>query len=59
MDDGGWKVEISSLKRGRVEALAQHLDSIQCRHHDAALRTTVTLDKDFERMLRDVMHRSA
>ena len=27
-------------------------------HHDAPLRTTVTLDKDVERLLREAMHRS-
>jgi len=27
-------------------------------HHDASTRTTVTLDEDVERMLRDAMHRS-
>jgi hypothetical protein len=27
-------------------------------HHDAGMRTTVTLEKDVERMLRDAMHRS-
>jgi hypothetical protein len=36
----------------------QHLDSNICCHHDAAMRTTVTLDKDVERLLRDAMHRS-
>lgn len=28
------------------------------RHHDAGMRTTVTLEKDVERKLRDAMHRS-
>ena len=27
-------------------------------HHDAWMRTTVTLDQDVERMLRDAMHRT-
>jgi hypothetical protein len=27
-------------------------------HHDAPMRTTVTLETDVERMLRDAMHRS-
>jgi hypothetical protein len=27
-------------------------------HHYASMRTTVTLDKDVERLLRDAMHRS-
>ena len=35
-----------------------HLDSILLYHHDANMRTTITLDKDVERMLRDAMHRS-
>ena len=35
-----------------------HLDIKSKRHHDASMRTTVTLDKDVERMLRDAMHRS-
>lgn len=28
------------------------------RHHDALVRTTVTLDADVEQLLRDAMHRS-
>ena len=28
------------------------------KHHDGAMRTTITLEKDVERMLRDAMHRS-
>ncbi len=39
-------------------ATVRHLDSKQTWHHDALVRTTVTLDKDVERMLRDAMHRS-
>jgi hypothetical protein len=35
-----------------------HLDSILIVHHDAAMRTTVTLDEDVERLLRAAMHRS-
>jgi hypothetical protein len=35
-----------------------HLDSKIRRHHDAMMRTTVTLDKDVEKLLRDAMHRS-
>ncbi len=35
-----------------------HLDSIYSVHHDAEVRTTVTLDKDVERLLREAMHRS-
>jgi hypothetical protein len=35
-----------------------HLDSTTFWHHDADMRTTVTLDKDVERLLRDAMHRS-
>ena len=27
-------------------------------HHDANMRTTVTIEKDVERLLRDAMHRS-
>jgi hypothetical protein len=38
--------------------LAWHLDSIFRWHHDDTMRTTVTLDKDVVRMLRDAMHRS-
>lgn len=33
------------------------LDSISIWHHDAVMRTTVTLDKDVERMMREAMHR--
>jgi hypothetical protein len=36
----------------------RHLDSIAARHHDVAMRTTITLEKDVERMLRDAMHHS-
>ena len=35
-----------------------HLDSNPMGHHDVAMRTTVTLDKDVERLLREAMHRS-
>jgi hypothetical protein len=35
-----------------------HLDSIITKHHDAFMRTTVTLDKDVERLLKEAMHRS-
>jgi hypothetical protein len=35
-----------------------HLDSRQFRHHDACMRTTVTLDEDVARLVRDAMHRS-
>jgi hypothetical protein len=38
--------------------LTGHLDSNEYEHHDAYVRTTVTLDKDVERMLREEMHRS-
>jgi hypothetical protein len=41
-----------------VLATRLHLDSNQTWHHDAHMRTTVTLDKDVERMLRDAMHHS-
>lgn len=36
----------------------KHLDSTAMRHHDASMRTTVTLDRDVEQMLREAMHRS-
>ena len=36
----------------------EHLESKYLPHHDVAMRTTVTLEKDVERMLRDAMHRS-
>ena len=35
----------------------RHLDSNVLRHHDAGMRTTVTLDADVERELREEMHR--
>ena len=38
--------------------MIEHLDSKEFQHHDACVRTTVTLEKDVERMLRDAMHRS-
>jgi hypothetical protein len=37
---------------------SRHLDSISAEHHDARMRTTVTLDTDVVRLLRDAMHRS-
>jgi hypothetical protein len=36
----------------------KHLDSMLIVHHDVRMRTTVTLDKDVERLLREAMHRS-
>jgi hypothetical protein len=36
----------------------EHLDSIESMHHDVSMRTTVTLDEDVERLLREAMHRS-
>jgi hypothetical protein len=36
----------------------RHLDSNLTVHHDAFMRTTVTLDEDVERLLRETMHRS-
>ena len=36
----------------------RHLDSKFVEHHDAHMRTTVTLDSDVEQMLRSAMHRS-
>jgi hypothetical protein len=35
----------------------RHLDSIKAIHHDDFMRTTVTLDKDVERLLRETQHR--
>jgi hypothetical protein len=37
---------------------SRHLDSKKQTHHDALMRTTVTLDQDVERLLRAAMHRS-
>ena len=34
-----------------------HLDSNNFRHHDAPMRTTVTIDPDVERLIHDAMHR--
>ncbi len=42
----------------RFRGTLPHLDSILAVHHDASMRTTVTLDKDVERLLREAMHRS-
>jgi hypothetical protein len=39
-------------------AQCAHLDSKLLRHHDAFMRTTVTLDADVLRQLRREMHRS-
>jgi hypothetical protein len=35
-----------------------HLDSNLFAHHDVSMRTTVTLDPDVERLLRETMHSS-
>ena len=43
---------------GTVPIVTVTLDSKDLRHHDAAMRTTVTLEADVERMLREAMHRS-
>ena len=45
------------LPRARKGAQA-HLDSTIKRHHDAFMRTTITLDNDVNQMLRESMHRS-
>lgn len=42
----------------RVLGNGEHLDSRLSEHHDAFMRTTVTLDRDVERMLRKTMHSS-
>jgi hypothetical protein len=39
-------------------AILSHLDSNINWHHDARMRTTVTLDRDVELLLRDAMHSS-
>jgi hypothetical protein len=36
----------------------RHLDSTRHQHYDALMRTTVTLDPDVERLLRETMHRT-
>ena len=36
----------------------EHLYCHLIEHHDALMRTTVTLDRDVERMLQEAMHRS-
>jgi len=41
-----------------LAAINEHLDSTLWEHHDVTMRTTITLEKDVERMLRDAMHRS-
>ncbi len=41
-----------------IRPAGRHLDSRYPPHHDAFMRTTVTLDKDVERMLREAMHHS-
>ena len=35
-----------------------HLDSMDGKHHDADMRTTLTLDPDIERRLKDIAHRT-
>jgi hypothetical protein len=41
----------------RFGVLQKHLDSNSIEHHDATVRTTVTLDADVEQMLKETMHR--
>jgi predicted transcriptional regulator len=35
----------------------QHLDARFAAHHDASMRTTITLDSDVVRLLQDAVHR--
>src|SRR5438132_8454608 len=49
---------LESLTRMGLKSCTRHLDSKNTRHHDDDMRTTVTLDKDVERMLREAQHRS-
>src|SRR5689334_15742238 len=49
---GGRRAKISCHQR------PTHLDITLSRHQDASMRTTVTLDKDVEQMLRSAMHKS-
>ena len=51
---GRWGNDVSATP----ELQAVHLDSNKLMHHDACMRTTVTLDEDVARLLRDTMHRS-
>ena len=56
-----WTHPARQARGGRFRLDAQelgHLDSKYHVHHDAHMRTTVTLDEDVERLLRDAMHRS-
>jgi hypothetical protein len=55
------RVEKSKMRIAAVLSCCldnQHLDSTFMVHHDVYMRTTVTLDQDVERMLRDAMHRT-
>jgi hypothetical protein len=42
----------------RAPAGAEHLDAATTMHHDALMRTTVTLDADVVRSLKDEAHRT-
>ena len=46
------------LDESLLPAIDEHLDSMLWKHHGVTMRTTVTLEKDVEQMLRDAMHRS-
>ena len=43
---------------GAETSCQAHLDSAMPGHHDVSMRTTVTLDSDVARLVRDAMHRS-
>lgn len=49
---------VSRVAAGPAVVVDRHLDSIMSSHHDDSMRTTVTLDEDTERMIRDAMRRT-
>jgi len=49
---------VSGFIGAGVHRLKSHLDSRLPRHHGAPVRTTVTLEKDVQRLVRNAMHRS-
>jgi hypothetical protein len=55
---GRGRVDPSRLpRRVTASAAGPHLDATDRAHHDAAIRTTLTLDADVARLIEDEMHR--
>jgi hypothetical protein len=60
--DAGHPEAIVSTGSQRIRSpatnpLVKHLDAHICAHHDASMRTTITLEPDVARLLKDAMQR--